>query len=261
MALAALVIAAFPAPVAHAYERNTVEGDPSTPLAWWPRELSIHVAYDTSEDLTAAEVRGAVTRSLATWTRAGGCTDIQLTQHEATTLRTNLMGGMHDGDNVVVFREDAWPEAAGALTLAITTIVYRPSSGEIVDADIDLNGVGYTWSVSDPPGSDANDLENSTTHELGHLLGFAHVPELDATMYEYSESGDVAKRDLAPDDVRAVCDVYPYGARTPGLGGNRPRLTSGCTTMHAQETTPPIAWLGGGVLAIAILGRRPRTRR
>lgn len=215
---------------ARAYERATVTGDPTTPLAWPRRELGVRIADETSEDLTPVEVRDAIARSLATWTRAGGCTDVVLTNLGAPADdRTNLLGGAHDGENRVVFREDAWPPDLGPETLAITTVVFRRSTGEILDADIDVNGVDHRWSVDDVPPAGLIDLENTMTHEVGHLLGFAHVEDPEATMFAQSDPGDIVKRDLSDDDVAGICDVYPASQRTPGGAGARPPLTSACT--------------------------------
>ncbi|MDQ3037942.1 MAG: matrixin family metalloprotease [Myxococcota bacterium] len=244
-------------PLARAYERGTVEGDPSTPLAWTVRELSVRIAYDTSEDVSSTDVRATLGRSLASWTGAGACTDIVLFDEGApSALRTNLMGGAHDGENRIVFREDAWPIDLGPDTLAITTLVYRRSTGQILDADIDLNAVDLVWSIAPEPALGATDLENTATHEIGHLLGFAHVPDREATMFARSDPGDVAKRDLSPDDVLAVCEVYPAGRRTPGGTGARPPLTSGCAAGAAR--VPAHALIAALGLALVITAARRR---
>lgn len=256
-------IGAAPAPVARAYERGTVEGDPSTPLAWARRDLSVRIAYDTSEDLSSTDVRAALDRTLATWSGAGGCTDVVLfDEGAARALRTNLMGGAHDLENRVVFREDAWPPDLGPETLAITTLVYRRSTGEILDADIDMNAVDHVWSVASEPPAGAIDLENTATHEVGHLLGFAHVLDPEATMHGQSDPGDVAKRDLSADDVLAVCEVYPAGRRTPGGDGARPPLSSGsCSVARAPLAAPAPGLALALVIVIAALSARGGRRR
>ena len=55
-----------------------------------------------------------------------------------------------------------------------------PSDGVIVDADIEMNAVnnqfveiGKTLPASD--GRNQTDLENTLTHEIGHLLGLDHL--------------------------------------------------------------------------------------
>lgn len=253
---AAAVSIAIPA---RAFERATVAGDPTTELAWPRRDLELRIADDTSSDVAAGPLREAMLRSFATWTGAGGCTDIELIDGGAVSgLASNLMGGTHDGENRIVFREDAWPADLGPETLAITTLMYRRSTGEILDADVDLNAVDHRWSVDAIPPEGATDVENTVTHELGHFLGFAHVSDPEATMFAESGPGDVAKRDLSADDVMAVCYVYPRGATTPGGERPRPPIAGGCTVGARDRSSSALAL--GALLAAWITSRIRRAR-
>jgi hypothetical protein len=153
-----------------------------------------------------------------------------------------------DARNVVVFRTESWtmdgtvgdmaldPEA-----LARTVVTVRPG-GQIVDADILVNGVSVRWKDFDPgvsPSPDQGetvreyDLQAALTHEFGHFLGFAHTcvqdgepaakddrgrdvpscnfpPEdvIRSVMFFKTKEDDPTKRVLSPDDERAVCQVY-----------------------------------------------------
>jgi hypothetical protein len=245
-----------------AYRRATVDGDGSTEL-WWPaRRLRLRIADDTLRDVPPDPLRAAVGRSLATWSHAGGCTDIELIDDGPPgALGTNLMGGPPDGENRIVFREEGWPPELGPETLAITTLVYRRTTGELLDADIDVNGVDHRWSVEAVPPAGHDDVENTVTHELGHFLGFAHVADPNSTMYGWSDPGDVSKRDLSPDDVRGVCDVYPLGGRTPGGEGPRTGVRSGCAAHDAPSDAGAGAALGALIPVVLALGARQRRRR
>lgn len=244
---------------ARAFERATVTDDPSTELAWPMREIELRIAADTSEDVAADPLLGAIGRSMATWSSAAECTDVMLIDGgEPSGLRSNLMGGAHDLENRIVFRESGWPADLGPETLAITTLVYRRSTGEILDADIDVNAVDHTWSAAAAPPAGTTDVENTMTHEIGHLLGFAHVGDPDATMYGESDPGDVLKRDLSQDDVDAVCYVYPRGMVTPGGDGPRPPLASGCAVAARGAAGPAIPL---ALAALALLRRRSTRAR
>ncbi len=246
------------APSARAYDRTTVDGFPDRPLAWAHRDVAVELASATSTRVAPGDLRAALDLSLATWSRAGGCTDLVLTDAgEALATRTNLDGGAYDGRNRVVVRETSWPALAGTETLALTTILYDRDTGAILDADIDLNASVHAFSTTTPPAAGADDVQNTLTHELGHLLGFDHSADPSATMYGSALVSDLTKRDLAPDDVRAVCDVYPTGAPSPTVWP--PPAGGGCSVRPAGARHGLPAW----VLALGIatiIGRRARER-
>src|SRR4029450_623884 len=97
---------------------------------------------------------------------------------------TNLYGAEPDGENRLVWHTDEWLDSPAAL--ALTPAVFRRTTGEITDADIDFNGVDYTWTTTDPPELVLTDVQNTATHELGHVLGLAHTPDPMATMFARS---------------------------------------------------------------------------
>lgn len=225
--------------VAHAYRRRTVDDLPEgAPLFWERRTIEFRDEFTTIPNVETGAARLALEASLATWSRAGGCTDIVLTHSgQADASRTNLSGGAPDMENRVVFRTTDWPLRVGPQVLAVTTQVYRRASGEIVDADIDINAVNHPWSALTLP-TGTNDIENTLTHEFGHVLGFAHSEVREATMFAEADLDETLKRDLAVDDVDAVCTVYP------------PRPTSTC----AASGRSSFGWMGW--LAIAWLSQR-----
>jgi uncharacterized protein (TIGR03382 family) len=176
------------------------------------------------------------------------------------------------------------PNSAGTI-IALTTSTFVVSTGEIVDADIELhewNGgtasAGYYFTCVDAPacgrGVRGNpncvsmDLANTVTHEVGHFLGLDHVCSYqntscdpNATMAPNALEGETSKRSLGADDVEGVCSIYPAGQATSS--------TAGCL----GDTTPPqtpqsgggggcsTAGTGGAVLAAAALLLLRRRRR
>lgn len=113
--------------------------------------------------------------------------------------------------NVITFR-DEWPYFQAGDELARTTVTYLVQTGEIVDADIEVNNE-IEFSTSDEIPALAFDLQSVLTHEAGHFLGIAHStlrPET-VMLTEYDPGSNY--RTLRADDVNAVCDVY--GAPDP----------------------------------------------
>jgi hypothetical protein len=138
--------------------------------------------------------------------------------------------------------------------VALTSVLYDPRSGRIYDADIEINGWDGTnrgnpiasplpdhgWyftcypALSQPTpcstyGQDNCgyiDLQNTVTHEVGHFVGFAHVPahsasappETWSTMEEHTAPGETWMRSLSPDDAAGVCAVYPPSSGGCGCG-------------------------------------------
>ena len=240
---------------ARAYVRTSVDGVPNRPLFWMDRTIAVELASSSSSTIAPVDLRTAFDRSLATWTHAGGCTDVVLTDAgEAIGTTTNLDGGPLDHHNRVVVRQSAWPAIVGPGTLAITTVLYDRSSGAILDADTDVNAVAHVFSASDVPPADDDDVQNTLTHELGHLLGFAHSLDPSATMYASAAPGETSKRHLAADDVRAICDTYPTGAPTPTAWP--PMGASSCAV--AARAAPSRALAAFCLACVLVRSRRAR---
>lgn len=259
----ALAIATGASARARAYERARVEGAPELGVFWPARALEVRLGAETG-GLLEAELRAATLRSLATWSGAGGCTDVTLALGPAASGETtNLDGGRHDGENRIVFRR-AWPALVAPETIALTTYAYRPSTGELLDADIDVNAEGHVLSAAlAMPPPDVIDLENTLTHELGHVLGFAHVLDPEATMFFSSAAAETRKRDLSPDDVAAVCETYPLGAMTPPAAPLPPPAASGCAAsrLAAPRRSSSVALAVLGALSVRACARSARRAR
>ncbi|MBI5496324.1 MAG: matrixin family metalloprotease [Deltaproteobacteria bacterium] len=213
---------------------------------WWaPREVTVLQHVRCSSDLAdRAACHAAITRSMASWTDVA-CTDFTFIDGGDTEDERAGYDWRHPeaNRNTIVFREgdpadpwDTWPHQAGAL--AITTVTFNSRSGRILDADIEVNAVPrtggrrYTWAICPDDGSGcggANDVENTITHELGHVLGLDHPAVPDATMYASAQPGETKKRTLDTDDENGVCAIYPPGqAATPCVpatgGGVTPHI-------------------------------------
>lgn len=215
MSAALLLAVALPAFVC------TRAGESGPSIAWDSREVAIRQSGG-GDELEEGDVAAVLGRSTATWNRAGGCTDVEPVVAEPTDSR--IIGfdwaagaGSPDNENIVIFRNDTegdeldtWVHAIGAL--AITTVTYETHEGRLLDADIEVNDSRFHFTACDPGGCAIDfDLENTLTHELGHVLGLDHSADTTATMFASAPRADLSKRDLAPDDVDAICTVYPDG--------------------------------------------------
>lgn len=216
--VAVLVACATPA---RAFKCTRSPEGPS--LAWPQRTVTLRRA-NVPVVLQEADVDRVVAASAATWTDVD-CSDMTVAVGPTTEERVagfDWAAGSSstENQNVVVFRADepgdpvdAWLHSFSAL--AITTVTFVATSGRILDADVEFNAAGFEFTTCDPgPACDVvNDLENTLTHEVGHVVGLDHPPSLSqATMFASAPTGDVEKRTLDLDDEEGICFLYPEAA-------------------------------------------------
>jgi uncharacterized protein (TIGR03382 family) len=197
--------------------------------------------------------------------------------------------------NVVVWLTDRWgndEEDYSPLAVAVTTLTFiadpgAPDDGEILDADIEFNGIHQTFSAEPDGEPGKHDVQNTLTHELGHVLGLDHtchdgeifprpvdhngnpVPDCqpasdlpdevkNATMYNYSVEGEIDKRSLEPDDIQGLQTIYPL-ARDPKIYSrvDFTQKTCGCSAGSNGNPGLPIPLALGLLLWMAL----SRTRR
>jgi hypothetical protein len=111
--------------------------------------------------------------------------------------------------NVVLFQDDNWKYRGIDGTLAKTSVTYNDETGEIYDADIEVNTANNTVTITDDTPKIQYDLQAIMTHEVGHFIGIAHSPDPAAVMFASYSPGSISQRKLHPDDVKAVCGIYP----------------------------------------------------
>ncbi len=199
-----------------------------------------------------------------------------------------------DHINLIKFRDQSWcrpavdndpPRCYDHSAAGITTATYIDDAsssrdGAIVDADVELNGVDFAISINGTTLGTApckSELQNTLTHELGHVHGLEHtctvpgdpsridgsgnpVPSCatsmnnpaitEPTMYNYQDCGETKKETLEADDINAICTIYPT-AKDPktcepvGSG-------SGCGCETSGPTGPTL------LLGFVLLGLRRR---
>ena len=276
-ALAALCTSiAAPASV-HAYCRTTTVPPTAQQAAnqqcvtdgfplYWP-DLEIHYGFNpnrASSDLDDATVREVFREGFAQWgnvTCSDGEPGFEFVEDQEPYTETQPTHVLRQKNvNAMLFRpaslwrpESEYPSDAYALT----GVWYDTNTGRMLGADMEINEGRGPYTVCPETGcvDGYSDLGNVVTHEIGHMLGFAHSDIESATMYYNAPPGQVTKRSLAPDDKQAVCAVYSPTAvldREPDDEGGS------CSTRPGAPATPGALSMGLGMLVAAVALRRKK---
>ncbi len=160
----------------------------------------------------------AVRSAFDSW-NSEACTDLSMGYGGTTTITEVGFDQDHwkDNINLVIFQENSWlhSDPDTEKTIALTTTTYDIDSGEIVDFDIEFNGVNFDFTTLADQ-APMMDIQNTISHEVGHAIGLDHSLDPTATMFKSASAGEVSKRTLAQDDIDALCFVYPSDGETPG---------------------------------------------
>lgn len=256
------------------------------PLFWRNACVGYSIHRDASRKVTYDQAANALSIAFTRWTAATCETDG--TGRSRTSIDVRDLGPVDCGkveyvsgvanQNVIVFRDDTW--SYGPNVLGLTTVVYNPQTGEIYNADMEINTLDMDpLAIEDPVAPDAYDFLSVVTHEAGHFLGLAHSDVEGSTMYARYNPGQTNMRNLAPDDVNAICTVYtPDGFRavldgkvtaapqcnpTPRGGYNQqcqdpPTACGSIAPGRANETLAPVLLVGAVALAGATIRRVKR---
>ncbi len=246
-ALVGVALALLAAPsTSRAFTREFASGTDGPCLFWNARQLAFATNDKGSHDAGGGAF-AAVSASFAAWT-ATGCSDIQFQDRGRTTsMEVGYSAQEPDRPTLVVWRETlcssvakasdpCWKSGSCANTygcwdhdpgmIALTTTTFNHATGEVVHADIELNGASFVFTAIDSPPCDkeepvsrpsscvAVDVQNTLTHEVGHLLGLDHSLDTDATMFHTADLGETQKRDIDPDDAAGLCFIYPKSLAT-----------------------------------------------
>src|SRR5262249_43161433 len=112
--------------------------------------------------------------------------------------------------NIILYHDDLWPYEGTNNTLALTTVTYNLDTGEIYDADMELNSADNDFTVGDT--NVDFDLLSIVPHETGHFLGLAHSHESTATMWPSYDPPTTNLRHISADDIAGICAIYPPGS-------------------------------------------------
>ena len=266
--------------------------DQGHPLFWRNSCVGYSLQRGASKQVAFEDAADAMSRAFTKWT--GTSCPTEGTGRSRVSIDVRDLGPVDCGEvnynqsganqNVIVFRDDNWPHNDSNNTLALTTVTFNPDTGEIYDADMEVNTHDQRVTLTDPIPADGYDFGSIVTHEAGHFLGLAHSGDNRATMFANYTPGATAMRNLTADDVSGICTVYrPDGARavldgkvtlgpqcdpTPRRGYTgtcAEPAKKGCGSSSAQVSTSAPAAPGsigiGVVLAGALAMRRSRRSR
>ncbi|QRN94258.1 matrixin family metalloprotease [Archangium violaceum] len=150
-------------------------------------------------------------------------------------------------------------------TIALTLTTYDEKSGIIYDSDIQLNAANFVFTTVDSPpypicaqpissnpgNCVATDVQNTMTHEIGHLIGLDHTQAPNSVMFPRAPVGETSKRIIDEGSRDFVCTTYPKGLAsqscftpTPDSGARSAKLgdsASGCSSTGAGTWLPAVA--------------------
>lgn len=303
--LALALLVAAPA-AAQSFLRTEIldrNGNPRC-LYWSNRNITWNADAAGNSQTPGTSEFVAIEAAFATWQAlSNSCSDFVFTQ--GPQLTNPSVGRGTQANNVVTFRElsctavvpssdpcqadgscsnkfRCWDH--GDLTIALTTNTYSVSTAVIVDSDIELNSAPQAGgrrflftTVSAPPCDEgaeavtcvATDVQNTMTHEIGHLVGLDHVDDELSTMAPTAPVGDLQKRVVDRGSADGFCLTYPRSlpaASCDELASARRKIVAtnvgtavGCG--HAKGLLPPAPLGLLGLLGLGVAGTRLRRRR
>jgi len=183
-------------------------------LYWKNACVSFSINQNGSANVPYATAQTIIDQAFARWTNAtcagsGAPPGIAASDYGASACDQVRYNKDTANQNLIVFRDTTWPYSDPNNTLGLTTVTFDATTGEIFDADMELNATGKNLSTTEQVPANGYDLASVVTHEAGHFFGLAHAQLQTATMYASYKPGTTALRTLSADDVAGICEIYP----------------------------------------------------
>jgi MYXO-CTERM domain-containing protein len=233
-------------------------------LFWNEFPIKYHINKAGSPDITDLEgTYDAIKASFQAWMNPGcGCFQANFVGFTDLAETGYNQDKPDEDQNVIFFRKDDWGHNRQAV--AVTSVVYSRSTGQIFGFDIEINDRDYRFSLdgSSVPGIPRPiatiDLQNTITHEAGHALGLDHSDNKSATMYASAPPGETSKRQLHSDDIEGLCTIYrkETASQICQIARSEQFLNgTGCACQTSSPTQSPILPLFA-LLLLLFLRRR-----
>lgn len=252
LALTVLLTSAAAEAQQRGFVRTRVPGEDLC-LHWSERRYTFNYHSAGSERTPGTAEFLAMDAAFDSWrTLARGCSDFEFIKGPMVGVaQIGYDKDSQDNTNVLVFREHACRNLvqpgdpcleAGTCpsvyqcwdhsdtTIALTTTTFSFKTGVIYDADIEFNaalqegGDRFLFTtISSPPCEPdaqsalcvATDIQNTLTHEIGHVVGLDHVEVPGSTMEPSAPLGETQKRVLDVGSADGFCRIYPPREATP----------------------------------------------
>jgi len=213
------------------------------PLYWANACVSYDLQQDASDQISYNDAANGLATAFSKWTSTdclestGRSGRVSIDVRDFGPVACDLVQYDQSGPNqhAIIFRDNEWPYDDTSNTLALTTVTYNTETGEIFDADMEINTHSQTLSISAVVPTGGYDFESIVTHETGHFLGMAHSDDERATMYAHYTPGEDVMRSLTADDVSGICTIYaPDGNREVAQAAS----ATGVLMQEACDPTP-----------------------
>lgn len=175
-------------------------------------------------------VLGPIQTSYSRWTVGSGTDRVACTSFQnmydgtfSSPTGTSAISGNDSANRMIWLGGTSW--RYGSSTLGVTTTAWYQGSGEIFDADMEMNN-NIPWKLSGT--GPQYDVESITTHEAGHWAGLDHTANTTAIMTPLYTQGEI-KRQLTTLDVDDICNVYPQSAPA-GTQGSSCTVNTDCSS-------------------------------
>lgn len=190
---------------ADAYVRIQINGKT---LQWSNPDITWRLNSAGSDDIADDSHIAAIEHGFQSWEDLSG-SSFDFTRGADTT---DVAPGA--SSHIVAFDEsnDSGYFPSGSGIVAITPISFDTGTGNILDADILFNGGQYTFSTDGTTGT--FDVQDVLSHEIGHLIGLDHSPQISGTLWPYVSTAQWLHRSLTTDDRSGAIALAPSGTQS-----------------------------------------------